>query len=56
MILNSLTASRFANVVIPAEAGIQDFFGYVAQPKMDAGLRRHDNTKTAPLSKPTGLK
>jgi branched-chain amino acid transport system substrate-binding protein len=56
MILNSLTTSRFANVVIPAEAVIQDFFGCVAQPKMDAGLRRHDDTTAALLSKPTGLK
>jgi len=28
--------------VIPARAGIQDFFGLAVQAKMDAGLRRHD--------------
>ncbi len=28
--------------VIPAEAGIQVFFGLPTKPKMDAGLRRHN--------------
>jgi hypothetical protein len=27
---------------MPAEAGIQVFFGYAARAMMDAGLRRHD--------------
>ena len=32
--------------VIPAQAGIQVFFGNTVQPKMDAGLRRHDEKRT----------
>ena len=32
--------------VIPAQAGIQVFSGNTVQPKMDAGLRRHDEKRT----------
>jgi len=30
--------------VIPAQAGIQVFFGLPTKPKMDSGLRRHDKS------------